>query len=818
MKGCRLMLKSRLCARALALLLPLVLLAACSTTKNVPEDDHLFVGLTKISYGEHENSDHFSNTQAEVEAALATAPNGALFGSSYYRTPFPYGLWIWNWADGSSGRLKKWMKKSFGKAPVLMSQVNPALRASVAQSVLHKNGYMHGTVSYSEVPQRNPKKMKIGYSVNPGPLFTVDTMSYEHFPPQMQHLIDSTRSEAQLKAGDAFSVGNLDAERTRLTQLMRNNGYYYYQPGYATYLADTFAVGNHVQLRLCLADSLPPQALRPWHIGKMTMQMWQSVRERATDSLDYRRLKIRFAGKKPPMRPGVVLRNLRLRPGSLYSYDAYQESMQKVNATGVFSSADFQFSPLSPASDTLNLSLNCVFDRPYDFYVETNFINRTIGRRGPELKVGTVRRNAFRGGERLDINLHGAYEWQSGGGDNNSYQYGIDASVEFPRIVLPFLKDGPRRPRQRDTTAVRTATGAGNPARRRRRRFYSTPWTVAKLSADVVRRPGYYKMHIVAGEWTYRWQPSASSQHELSPLTVKYQFMNSSTDKLDSLLLNNFYLAATMDDRFIPKMRYTYVYNSPRQLRNPLRWETSIEESGNITSLYFMAKGDGWNQKEKTLFKTPYAQFVRIETDLTKTWTLDKHSQLVAHVGAGFMRCYGNSTEAPFSERFYIGGANSVRAFSVRSVGPGGFPDLLDDKQVSYVLRNGDIKLLLNLEYRRRLVGSLYGALFLDAGNVWGSMDWLAFTDEDREAGLDVVTMREWNDMLRLSEFKPSRFLSQLATGTGIGLRYDLDFLVLRVDWGLGLHVPYETSKSGYFNIPRFKDMHTLHLAIGYPF
>ena len=849
----------------LGFLLPVVLLS-CSTTKSVPDGDQLFIGLTKIEYtpaptppkeggseqrdslqdgrrdslqggqrdslqvGQREQQrkmsvmqrEHFSTTQEEVEAALATAPNGALFGSSYYRTPFPYRLWIWNWAGDSSGKLKKWMKKSFGKAPVLMSQVNPALRASVAQSVLRNNGYLHGTVTYTEVPQRNPKKMKIGYTVNPGPLFLVDTLSYEKFPAPMRHLIDSTGKEARIVRGAPFSVGNLDGERTRLSQLMRNNGYYYYQPGYASFLADTFAVANHARLRLQLADSLPEQALHPWYIGQITMQMRRTPREQLTDSTDRSFLKIRFNGKRPPIRPRVVLRNMRLRPRSLFSHDNYQESMQKVNATGVFSSVDFQFRPRL-GTDTLDLTLNCVFDQPYDFYVEANFVNRTIGRRGPEVKVGLVRRNAFRGGERLDVNLHGAYEWQSGGSSNNSYQYGVDASVEFPRILLPFLNDEPRRRRaERDSTGtVRAGTGAaptGERNRRRRRRFYATPWTIAKVSTDIVRRPKYYKMHIVAGEWTYRWQTSESSQHEFSPLTVKYQYMNSYTEQLEALLDENMFLRATMSDRFIPKMRYTYVYNSPKSHRNPVRWETSLEEAGNVTSLYFMAKGDSWSTKDKPLFKTPYAQFLRMETDLTKTWTLSQRSQLVGHVNVGYMYGYGNTSALPFSEKFYVGGANSVRAFPVRSIGPGAFPGFTSaGNQFSYVMCNGDLKLVMNLEYRQRLVGNLYGALFLDAGNVWDAADWTIGEDE-LDGSEDLQDVILWNGIVGEMGFKPRNLFKQLATGTGIGLRYDLDFLVVRVDWGFGLHVPYETEKSGYFNIPRFKDMHTLHLAIGYPF
>ena len=788
--------------------------SSCSTTKNIPDDDQLFIGLTKIDYQSYEPGDHFNTTREEIEAALATAPNGALFGSSYYRTPFPYGLWIWNWADGSSGVFKKWMKKAFGKAPVLMSQVNPALRASVARSVLRKNGYLHGTVSYEEVPQHNPKKMKIGYTVRLDTLFRVDTIAYVGFPAPMQHLIDSTLDEACIKPGSPFDVASLDAERTRLSRLFRNNGYYYYQTGYASYLADTFDIAGHAQLRLQLADSLPPEALRPWHIGRTRVELRRSMREQLSDSIDRRFLKVFYNGKHSPIRPRVILRDLKLRPRRLFSNADYQESIQKINANGIFSSVDLQLTPrlsqLSALSshasqDTLDMTLSCTFDKPYDFYVETNFVNRTIGRLGPELKLGFTKRNAFRGAEKLDINLHGAYEWQvnGGGSDMNSYEYGADASIEFPRIIAPFVN------RTRRT---------GPNGRRRPRQFYATPWTIAKVSSDIVRRPSYYKMHIVSGEWTYRWQPSATSRHELSPLILKYQYMNSHTEQFDQLLAQNPYLQATMDDYFIPKMRYTYTYASPSNLRNPIRWETSIEQAGNLTALYdVLIQGHEWNQRGKTLFKNPYSQFIRIETDLVKTWTLDPKTQLVGHLNWGLLWSYGNADEAPFSELFYVGGANSIRAFTVRSIGPGSFQGIPGNSQFSYLMQNGDSKFVANLELRRRLFGSLYGAVFLDAGNVWNSRDWtLQHDDEDDQTTHDFIDT--WNDLFAHTGFHANKFFRELATGTGIGLRYDLDFLVLRVDWGFGLHLPYDTGKSGYLNIPRFSDMHSLHIAIGYPF
>ena len=780
------------------------LLCACSTTKYLPDDEQLFIGLEKITYADYERNDHAIQTQEELEAALATAPNGALFGSSYYRTPFPYALWIWNATSNAKTKFGKWLNHSFGKAPVLMSQVNPALRAQVARQVLRTNGYLHGDVTYAEVPQKNPKKMKIAYTVHMDTLFRVDSMSYVNFPAPMEFLIDSTRQEAYLKQGTPFSVANLDAERTRLSQLFRNNGYYYYQTGYASYLADTFNVANRALLRLQMADSLPDEALRPWYIGTTSVQLRRSFAERSDTTTVRRSLRVAFKGKHAPIRPGVILRNMKLRPRQLFSYDNYMESMQKVNATGVFSNVDFQFTPRD--HDTLDLQLNCVFDKPYDFYVETNFINRTIGRLGPEVKVGVTRRNAFRGGEKLDINLHGSYEWQtnSQGSDMNSYQYGADASIEFPRTVFPRFKSRRSAPGQRS----------------RRRRFYTTPWTIAKVSTDIVRRPSDYKMHIVSGEWTYRWQPSQTSRHELSPLTVKYQFMNSHTEDFDTLMMLNPYLSATMSDYFIPKMRYTYTYVSPPSLHNPIRWETTVEESGNITALYdVLIQGNGWNQKDKTLFKNPYSQFLKIETDLTKTWTLSPQSKLVGHLNFGLMWSYGNSNSGPFSELFYAGGANSIRAFPVRSIGPGGFQGLGGNNQFSYLMQNGDTKLIMNLELRQRLFGSLYGAVFFDAGNVWSSEDWMIH-DEDiygEEEDLQEFASA-WNAIFSNTKIRLKNFFKQMATGTGVGLRYDLDFLVLRLDWGFGLHLPYDTGHSGYFNIRKFKDMHTLHIAIGYPF
>ena len=802
----KLMRKKRIDIRYIGIVILCSLLSACSMTKNIPEDDQLFTGLKRIVYADYQKDSfeaHRAATMEEIEAALATEPNGSLFGSSYFSMPWSWHLWVYNHYAKKNSHFARWMTKSFGKPPVLMSQVNPALRASVARSILKNNGFFRGNVTYETITNRNPKKAKIAYTVTMDSLYTLDSVAYLGFPADIRRLIDSTANEQYIKPGFPFSVSALDNERSRLGILLRNNGYYYYNPSYASYLADTFAVANQAQLRLQLADGVPEEALRKWSIGKVDVQFRRSFRERLTDSIQRRQLTIHYNGKRSPIVPRVVLRNLRLRSRQSYSYEKYMESVSNINATGVFSSVDFQFTP-RPDADSLDLQLNCVFDKPYDFYFEANAIGRTSGRYGPEARVGFTRRNAFRGAEKLDLNLHGAYEWQSGGGnDMNSYQYGFDASLEFPRIIAPFYNsDRVRR---------------GNDGRPKRRRFFSTPMSYAKVSTDIVRRPQYYKMHIVAGEWTYRWQSAATMRHEFSPLSLKYQYMNSHTERFDSVIGMNPYLLATMEDYFVPKMRYSFTYTSPASKRNPLRWETTIEEAGNILSLFDRLNGHSFNEKEKLLFKTPYSQFVRLETDLTKTWALGLHSQLVGHVNGGIIYSYGNSEEPPFSETFYAGGANSIRSFGVRRIGPGAFNGSKLDRQSAFLMQNGDIKLVANLEYRTRLFGNLNGAIFLDAGNVWNLKQVLFETDEDDEE--EVKFMADiFNVLFANTQFKPAKILKQAALGTGIGLRYDLGFLVIRIDWGLALHCPYDTGRKGYFNVRRFRDAQTLHFAIGYPF
>ena len=753
--------------------------AGCSTTSNLPEGEVLYTGLKKINYLDRDSSDYSVQVEEEVEAALTCAPNGALLGSSYYRTPFQLKLWIYNRYANSTSKFGKWMLKTFGHEPVLVSYVSPKMRALVAKNLLRSNGYFNADVGYEIIPQKNPKKAKISYTVKNNQLYTIDTIKYLRYPAEMDSLIHTTMDNSRLRTGEAFAVSSLDAERNRLNSLFRDNGFYFYRSAYSVFLADSVSNPGRVELHMQPVAGMPAEARRKWYLGRMRVELRRSAMEQLTDSIIHRNLSVYYSGKKPPIRLRTLLRDIKLRRKQLYSQTNYQESAGVINSLGLFSMSDFKFTPrdTTAACDTLDMTLNCVFDKPYDGSIEANYMIKSNDRTGPGLVLNVTKRNAFRGGEKLNFSLKGSYEWQTGrrvsGGSSsaiNSYEYGADISVEYPRIEAPF--------------------GLYS-----RHRFYKPPSTLLSLSGNVLNRANYFKMLTVTAGLTYKFQTSPNSRHEFSPLLLDYNFLRNTTATFDSIMTANPAIYVSMRNQFVPKIKYTYTYTSPTGSLNPILWETTVTEGGNLLSLFYVAAGKDFSKKGKGLFGNPFAQFVKLNTSLRKTWQTGQKSQLVGRVAAGILWAYGNSDRAPYNEQFYVGGANSIRAFTVRSIGPGKY--VAPNTNYAYLDQTGDIKLELNLEYRFNLFGNLYGATFLDAGNIW-----LIKKDPNRPD----------------SEFKPSTFFRQLATGTGVGLRYDMDSIVLRLDLGVAIHVPYDTGKSGYYNIPKFWDGVGLHFAIGYPF
>lgn len=762
-------------------MLCIISIIACSTTKNLPKNEILYTGIGKIAVEHQDKTPTGSSTLDEVEAALAYPPNNAFFGSSSIRTPIPMGLWAYNAFVKSEKGLGKWFFNHMAATPVYISTVNPETRVKIAQNVLHNYGYFNGEVSYQiKKKNKDSRTAKIDYLVNMMNPYIIDSIEYPGYPIFADSLIRASIEEKQLIKGHNFSVVDLDAERNRLSTLFRNNGCFLFRPDYLTYKADTLRKPGQVSLRLVPQKNIPSNAMKQWYIGNTCISLQKNRRDSlANKDIREKDRCIRFSGNKSPVRTNVLARNILFNKGELFSQAKIDESNDMMNRLGIFSNLEYNLLPrdTTQTCDTLDIEMNAVLDKPIDGEIEANFKSKSNDQMGPGISVGFSKKNFFRGGETFSVKLNGSYEWQTGNtvGDQshdmlNSYEMGLTTSLTFPKILLPGKKYT----------------------------LYKMPAsTQIKLGADQLNRASLFKLLKLSGSITYDFQPTATTKHSISPFSLTYTLLQSHTAKFDSITEKNPALYVSLRNQFIPAASYTFTYDNTAIANKNIYtwWQSSITSSGNLLSGINAVLGHSWNEKGKKLLWNEYAQFLKFTSELRNTFQITKKSQIATRIMAGAIFSYGNSSTAPYSEQFFIGGANSIRAFTIRSIGPGHYHPA--SGEYTYLDQTGDLKFEANAEYRFNIAGNLYGATFLDCGNVW-----LMKTDENREG----------------SKFESSRFFKDLALGTGAGLRYDMEFLVLRLDMGIALHVPYETGKGGYYNIPNFKDGIGIHLAVGYPF
>ena len=764
------------------LLLMVWLSSACSTTKHLPEGEILYTGIKNIQIENEDKSPAGIKTLEEVNAAISVAPNNSFFGSASQRIPFPMGLWIYNGFKRYDKGLGNWIFRKLAADPVLVSTVNPSTRAKIGTNLLHDYGFFNGKVTYELLDTKDPKKQRINYHINMGNAYCYDTIYYEGFGTKADSLIHAHFNERIVRPGDHFDVTLLNTERERLVELFRNNGYYFYRSDFITFLADTIQRPGFVNLKIIPKKNIPAEGLKTYHLGNTSIHMVGYKGEQPTDSLVYDDFTIHYSGEKPGLKYNVLRRRFLYNKGMEYSQLRMNYTQEGLARLGVFKYNELTYTP-RPNSDTLDLRVNTMFDLPYDSELEFNVTTKNTKQTGPGAIFKLSKKNFQRMGASLNLELKGSYEWQTSStveGNSsvmNSYELGAALSLDFPRLILPW------KPKK---------VGA---------RFYPQQ-TNFKIYAEQINRARYFKILSFGGNVSYGWQPKRYLKHSVTPVSLAFSTLQHRTAEFDSISSQNPMLFHSLDNQFIPSVSYTLTYdNSYLKKRNRIWWENSITSSGNITSLIYAAFGQKFSKQDKKLLGTPFAQFLKFSSELSHVYYFNEKHQLASRIMGGVIWAYGNKHIAPYSEQFYVGGANSIRAFTIRSLGPGRFHPA-QNANYSYVDETGDIKLEANLEYRFRIFsnflgGNLNGAMFLDAGNVW-----LLREDPSRPN----------------SEFTFHKFFDSIALGTGLGIRYDLSFLILRLDCGIALHVPYETSKSGYYNIPKFKDGLGIHFAIGYPF
>jgi outer membrane protein assembly factor BamA len=556
---------------------------------------------------------------------------------------------------------------------------------------------------------------------------------------------------------------------------VRDKGYYFFRPEYIEYLADSIAVKGKINMKIIKASNVPNMALMRYVTRDVIARVSSNRGGGTPDTLITPRCTLI---KMIPVHinDSVIAGCIRSRKGRPFRVSNMDRTQLYLSRLGIFSSIDMNVRPVDSVTANgdgmLDVMLNCTLDKPLEVKTELQGTSKSNSFIGPGLSLGVTHKNLFGGGEQLTTNLSASYEWQTGKGssdnkkDINSYEFGLDVALAIPRLLAPKFID-------------------------RSRRYLN--WTRISFNGDIMNRPSYFKMAQIGTKFSWEWHANRHSLNEFTPFKLTYNKLISRTASFDSAMIANPAIALSFKNTFIPEMMYTYTYDNAFG-NNNLTWTYTIIEAGNAFSGIWGLCGG--NNGTKKLFGTAFSQFIKAQTQIVinHKWLADCH--LVGRFFIGAAHAYGNSSQVPYSEQFYVGGANSLRAFTVRTIGPGSYRAKSGDVNGFYD-QTGTFKLEMNCEYRFPIFSYFKGAFFVDAGNVW-----LLKNDDMRPGG----------------QLKMNKFFDQLAVGTGAGVRFDMQMLVIRADMGVGIHAPYDTGKSGYYNIKKFKDGLAFHIAIGYPF
>ena len=757
----------RVIKRYIIIALYIMFVVSCSTTRRLSVDDPLYTGVRKVKIVADEKIP--SEVKDQVKTIVDVAPNNSLI-SPVLRYPFPLGLWVYNNWDSQSSGLKHWLYEKLVEEPVLLSDVRPDLRVRMIDEVLGNNGYFNSGVKYELIKGRNPKKIKIAYEINPGLAYQIDSVQLLPDTSRLCQMIDSVAVKSGvLEKGARYCTDSLNELRTKIANQVRNEGFYYFRPEYIEYLADSTITPQKISLRMVLSKNIPSIALKQYVTGDILVYVNRNEGGGVPDTIASSRGTI-IHMQPSKLRHQLIPECIAFKTGKVFSIRDMNRTQTYLSRMGIFKDINIDVKPDSLAkNDVLDVVVSCTQDAPIEASVELNATSKSNSYLGPGISVGVTNKNLFGGGEQLNVSLTGAYEWQTGRDRNsafNSYELGVNATLSFPRLLAPrFI---PRRNR-------------------------SLNWTRISLDTEMLNRPHYFKLSQFNASMSYDWRATRYSTNSLTIGKITYTRLLNTTATFDSIMNENIAIAQSFQNQFIPQIAYTYMYDRKFGKNKAVNWQFTIQEAGNLCWSICELSG---HKGEKQLFNTPFSQFLKASTQIVFSHRLINTHWLYARVATGAACAYGNSAQVPYSEQFYVGGANSVRAFTVRSLGPGSYKDpkaTVND----YFDQTGTFKFEMNLEYRFPIYKAFKGAMFIDAGNVW-----LLKEDVERPGG----------------KLEASSFLKDLAVGTGVGLRFDIEMLVVRGDLGVGIHAPYYTGYGGYYNMESFRKSLAFHLAIGYPF
>ena len=707
----------------------------CSATRDIPEGSYMLDRVKVVADGKYRDV----NT-SQLKSYVRQKGNARWFSA----VKLPLGVY------SMAGRDSSWLNRTLrqmGEAPVIYDSLQAELTCKDLQQALQNKGYLDAQVELF-IDQKKPKKLDAVYVLHPGKAYYVRGLDFEIEDTTVERVL--RRRQSVLHQGMQFSVEALQQERNQITQLLQNNGYYRFHKEFITYNARKDEEQQGVDLKLLLSKQH-----KAYTISQVNC-------EGADED------------EKMHLRQKVLDENTFVEAGKLYSAADLQKTYNHFGRLGAVRYTNIAFEQ-HPDTTLLDAKIQILTNKPSTISFQPEGTN-TAGDFGAAASLTYQNRNLFRGSETFSMQLRGAYEaikGLEGYSNQNFVEYSVETRLSFPRFIMPFL------------------------SRDFRRRTLAT--SDVSLIYDSQDRPEFHRRVLTAG-WSYQWrQPNRNDNFRFDLLNLNYVFMPwiSETFKkeyLDDETNQNVILRYNYEDIFIMRTGFGYAYNNGH-----VALRTSVETAGNLFGAFSKLFGGNKNDLgQYKLFNIAYAQYVKGDFDYTQELMKGANDQLMFHIGLGLAYPYGNSKVLPFEKRYFSGGANSVRGWSVRSLGPGSYKD--KDGRINFITQTGDIKLDLNVEYRTHLFWKFNGAAFVDAGNIWTFREY-----EGQEGG----------------QFKFNRLLNDLAVSYGLGLRLNFDYFILRFDLGMkAVNPAYEIDSDDHYPLihPKLSRDLAFHFAVGLPF
>ena len=723
-------------------------LVGCSTQKLVPQDHYL---LDKVKL----TSDSKELAASKLEPYVRQRPNSKWF--SLVKVP----LAAYAMAGNDSTKWINRKLREMGEQPMLFDTLLTERTCQDLNQVMVNMGYLRSTVDYETMVGKR-KKLTVTYHLHPGERYSVRTVRHDIQDEGVAEVLrmSGTRNTL-LKEGKPFAIADLNDERKRITTLLNEKGYYNFHKDFITFDADTVEGSTKVDLTM---------VLHPFRTaGNRNAVESPHVRYKI-GRVDYH-----AAGDENhiPLRMSVLRENTLIEPDNYFNSADLQKTYNKFSRLQVVKYTNIRFAEV-PGTDTLNCDISLSTNKKNSVMFQPEGTN-TAGDLGAAASLTYENRNVFNGAETFSIKLRAAFEAITGleGYQNQDYEeYNVEGKLSFPRFVVPFLS--------------------------RRYRKQSMAFSELSVSYNMQNRPEFSRRVFSAG-WRYRWNDiSRRRQYKFDLIDLNYIYMPWISPTFKSEYLNdassrNSILRYNYEDLFIMKMGFGFSHTNKTEA-----YKLNVETAGNLLRAMSKVLGGTPNADgQYTLFNIAYAQYVKVDFDYTKLFAIDHRNNLALHVGVGVACPYGNSNILPFEKRYFSGGANSVRGWSVRGLGPGKFKG--NNGSIDFINQTGDVKLDFNLELRSYLFWKLYGAAFVDAGNIW--------------------TLRSYEEQPG-GQFLVDEFYKQIAVAYGLGLRLNFDYFILRFDMGMkAVNPAYDTQRAHYPLLhPNLGRDFSFHFAVGLPF